>query len=262
MKEKVILFLGGVAFGTAAIFVKLTSLSPPYITFFRFILAGLILLPIRKKVKNNTNTSIKLLIIPSLFLALHMLFFVSSVFLTTIAASTILVSTSPIFAMLLRKRFDVFIITAIIGIIIMNYTTSFGSLLGNMLALLSAICFALYTYFLSKVEYSFLSTAPFIYILSSSFMIPIIPFFSIGEVNLVSILAILGLVLIPTLIGHGSVIYTSNKLPISLVTSAELIEPVVATILAYLIFNQVPSFQQIIGGALTLVSIYFAFTKA
>ncbi|TRM80439.1 EamA family transporter, partial [Sulfolobus sp. D5] len=48
MKEKVILFLGGVAFGTAAIFVKLTSLSPPYITFFRFILAGLILLPIRK----------------------------------------------------------------------------------------------------------------------------------------------------------------------------------------------------------------------
>ncbi|ARM74668.1 DMT family transporter [Acidianus manzaensis] len=257
MKEKAILFLGGVAFGTAAIFVKFCTISPPLITFLRFVLAGSILLAFSRKGKFK----LKYFIIPSLFLSLHMMFFVSSVFLTTISASTILVSTSPIFAMILRRRIDLFILTAIAGIIIINYSVSFGYLLGNVLALLSAVSFAFYTYFLSKLHYDFTSTASFIYLLSSTFMIPILPVYGIGEFNLVSILAVLGLVLIPTLIGHGSIIYTANKLPISLVTSAELIEPVVATLLAIPIFHQIPNIQEIIGGAITLISIYFIFKK-
>ena len=260
MKEKVILFLGGVAFGTAAIFVKFCTITPPLITFLRFLLASIVLFPFRLK-RAKRNLGFKYLIIPSLFLSLHMVFFVASVFLTTIAASTILVSTSPIFAMIIRKKFDLLIFIAIIGIIIMNYTTTLGYLIGNILALTSAISFALYTYFLSKINYDFLSTSALIYLVSSLFMIPILPFYGIGNFNLVSLLAILGLVFIPTLVGHGSVIYTANKLPISLVTSSELIEPVVATILAFFIFKQIPTIQEIIGGGITLVSIYFAFRK-
>lgn len=257
MKEKVILFLGGVAFGTAAIFVRLCTITPPLITFLRFILAGIILFPFRK----NTKIRLKSLILPSLFLSLHMLFFISSVFLTTIAASTILVSTSPIFAMILRRRIDMFIIIAILGIIVMNYPINFGYLIGNILALLSAISFALYTFFLSKINYDFLSTAPVIYLMSSIFMIPILPLYGIGKFNLTTLIGIIGLVLVPTLIGHGSVIYTANKLPISLVTSSELIEPIVATILAIFIFNQIPTLKEIVGGSITLISIYISFSQ-
>ncbi|WP_338599003.1 DMT family transporter [Sulfolobus tengchongensis] len=257
MKEKVILFLGGVAFGTAAIFVKFCTISPPLITFLRFVIAGAILLTFSRK----REFKLKYFIIPSLFLSLHMVLFVSSVFLTTISASTILVSTSPLFAMILRKRIDLFVIIALVGIIIMNYNENLGYLLGNVFALMSAVSFSLYTYFLSKLDYDFISTAPLIYLLSSVFMIPILPIYGLGEFNLTSILAIFGLVLIPTLIGHGSVIYTANKLPISLVTSAELIEPVVATLLAIPIFHQIPNIQEIIGGTITLISIYFAFKK-
>ncbi len=92
-------------------------------------------------------------------------------------------------------------------------------------------------------------------------MIPVLPFYGLGDINPISILAVLGLVLVPTLIGHGSVIYTANKLPISLVTSAELIEPVMATILAIPIFHQIPDTQELIGGTITLISIYFAFRR-
>ncbi|MEM3951467.1 DMT family transporter [Saccharolobus sp.] len=257
MRDKIILFLGGIAFGTAAIFVKFCTITPPLITFMRFSIAALVLLPFSHKRKRRLN--IRYFIIPSLFLSLHMLFFVTSVFYTTIAASTILVSTSSIFAMILRRRIDLFILIAILGIVVMNVSTSFGYLLGNILALLSAVSFALYTFFLSRIEYDFISIVPYIYLLSSLFMVPILPFYGIGDLNLISILSILGLVFIPTLIGHGSVIYNANKLPISLVTSAELIEPVVATLLAIPIFHQIPNFQEIIGGAITLIAIYFAF---
>lgn len=88
-------------------------------------------------------------------------------------------------------------------------------------------------------------------------MIPILPFYGIHDLNLISIFAILGLVFILTLIGQDSVIYTANKLPISLVTSVELIEPVIVTLLAILIYHQIPNLQKIIGGSITLISIYF-----
>ncbi|WP_457852372.1 EamA family transporter [Saccharolobus islandicus] len=91
----------------------------------------------------------------------------------------------------------------------------------------------------------------------SLFMLPILPFYGIHDLNLISIFAILGLVFILTLIGQGYVIYTADKLPISLVTSVELIEPVIVTLLAILIFNQIPNLQKIIGGSITLISIYF-----
>ncbi|SAI86723.1 DMT family transporter [Saccharolobus solfataricus] len=259
MRDKIILFLGGIAFGTAAIFVKFCSITPPFITFLRFLIAGILLLPF--VLKRRRKIFLKRFILPSLFLSLHMLFFVSSVFLTTIASSTILVSTSPIFAMLFKKKIDPFIIMAILGIFVMNFNTSFGYIFGNILAILSAISFAIYTYLLSRLNYDFLSTIPIIYLISSIFMIPVLPFYGLGDINLTSILAVLGLVLVPTLIGHGSVIYTANKLPISLVTSAELIEPVVATILAILIFHQIPDIQEIVGGTITLISIYFAFRR-
>ncbi|WCM37689.1 EamA family transporter [Sulfolobus islandicus] len=259
MRDKIILFLGGVAFGTAAIFVKFCTITPPFITFLRFLIAGILLLPFVSK--RRRKIILKRFILPSLFLSLHMLFFVSSVFLTTIASSTILVSTSPIFAMLFKKKIDPFIIMAILGIFIMNFNTSFGYILGNVLAILSAISFAIYTYFLSRLDYDSLSIIPIIYLISSIFMIPVLPFYGLGDINPISILAVLGLVLVPTLIGHGSVIYTANKLPISLVTSAELIEPVMATILAIPIFHQIPDTQELIGGTITLISIYFAFRR-
>lgn len=143
----------------------------------------------------------------------------------------------------------------------MNYPINFGHLVGNIFALLSAISFASYTFFLSKINYDFISTAPVIYLMSSIFMIPILPLYGIGKFNLTTLLGIMGLVLVPTLIGHGSIIYTANKLPISLVTSSELIEPIIATILAIFIFNQIPTLQEILGGSITLISIYISFSQ-
>ncbi|AHC52005.1 hypothetical protein SUSAZ_08720 [Sulfolobus acidocaldarius SUSAZ] len=271
MRERALLFFGGVAFGTAAIFVKFCSITPPYITLFRFLFAGLVLLLIGRVIRkeaNNKNShnnpnfiSLRKLVLPSLFLSLHMVLFVFSVFLTAIAASTILVSTSPIFAMIFKRRVDLFVIVAILGIVIMNLNSPFGSIVGNLMAIISALSFALYTYFLSKIQYDFFTVTPRIYIISSAFMIPVLPFFSMGNFNLETLMAILGLVFIPTIIGHGSVIYSANKVPISLVTSAELIEPVVATLLAFVLFSQVPSLEEIVGGVLTLISLFFAFRR-
>ena len=58
------------------------------------------------------------------------------------------------------------------------------------------------------------------------------------DYNSVSWLALAGVVLISTLIGHLSFTYLVKHMNISLMTCGKLIEPVIASVLAYFIFSE------------------------
>ncbi|MCI2415700.1 MAG: hypothetical protein MPF33_10750 [Candidatus Aramenus sp.] len=95
-KRYLLLVLGGISFGTASIFIKFSDLSPGAITFLRFLIAGLVLSLGRIKLKDVIN------FLPyGLLLAVHMVLFVESVYTTFLIDATVLVSTSPIFALFL-----------------------------------------------------------------------------------------------------------------------------------------------------------------
>lgn len=264
-KYYTILIIGGISFGTAAIFIKLSDLTPGAITLFRFLIAGLILSLGRINIKKIISY------LPLGFLlALHMVLFIESVYMTTIIDATVLVSTSPFFAILLSplgkfrlEKLDV-IIAAIgfTGIIIMNYPLPTGYLIGNVLALISAFAIALYTTLLSKInaENPIELTAN-IYISSSIFSLPLFLYQGMGKVNEISILSLLGLIFIPTLVGHTSIVYSSGKVKPQYIETIGLLEPVVATLLAIPIFNQIPNFQEIIGSILIILSIIIITTK-
>ncbi|BDC17120.1 DMT family transporter [Acidianus sp. HS-5] len=263
-KNYAILIVGGISFGTAAIFIKFTGLTPGSIAFFRFLVAGLILslgkIDLRKVLKYSPF---------GLLLSLHMITFILGVYNTTVIDATVLVSTSPFFAILLSplskfkaERIDA-IITAIgfSGVLIMNYPLQPGYLYGNTMSLISAFLISLYTTLLSKNDENPLVLTSSIYISSSFFSLPFMIYQGIGKVDLTAMLSLLGLIFIPTLIGHTSVIYSSNKVKPQYIETIGLLEPVVATILAIFTFNQIPTLFEILGSTLIVSSIMIVINK-
>ena len=254
-----ILILGGITFGTAAIFIKLSGMSPGMIAFTRFFIAGLILSRGRlhlRRILSQWKVG--------LLLSAHMILFIFSVYYTTIIDSTVLVSTSPLFSLALAPLVGIpttkkEIITgavAFMGVILMNFPVNQGYLLGNVMAIISALTIALYTILLSKTknEDPLLLTS-YIYLMSSVFSFPIALVEGPGRVDLVSILSLLGLIALPTLVGHTSVIYASGHVKPQHIEVIGLLEPVVATLLALPILNQVPTPLEIVGGGMIVLSV-------
>lgn len=258
---KFLVIVGGIAFGTAAIFIKLCDFTPDAIAFFRFFIAGLILAPLGLNLKDILKT-----MLPGFLLVLHMLLFIESLYYTTVNDSTVLVSTTPIFiliiSLLTRKKVPltdiVFISIALGGIVLLNYPFVIKYILGNVLAILSALMMAFYTLALRRYNYKNpLELTSSIYLSASIFLAPVVIITGIGNINLRSIEAISGLIFIPTIVGHGSYIYISNKLRPQIVSLMEILEPVVATILAIPIFEQIPTIYQIIGSIIVLASLAY-----
>jgi len=90
VNKNYVLILGGISFGTTAIFIKFSEITPGSIAFFRFLIAGLILslgkIGPKKIIKYSPF---------GLLLSLHMITFILGVYNTTIIDATVLVSTSP-----------------------------------------------------------------------------------------------------------------------------------------------------------------------
>jgi len=254
-----ILILGGITFGTAAIFIRFSSLSPSFIAFSRFFVAGLILSRGRLSLKEIAGKWR-----PGLLLAAHMILFILSVYRTTIIDSTVLVSTSPLFSLALAhfvgirttKKELIAGLLAFLGIVIMNYPLQAGLLLGNFLAIISALTIALYTIILAKgsTEDPMILTSQ-IYLASSIFSFPLVLLQGIGNVNMTSLLSLLGLIALPTLIGHTSVIYSSGHVKPQHIEIIGLLEPVVASVLAVPLFGQIPTSTEVLGSAMVIVSI-------
>ena len=73
--------------------------------------------------------------------------------------------------------------------------------------------------------------------------------------NHIDFLGLLFLGLVPTIIGHNSIYYAIKYVSPTIVAAFPLGEPIIATILAYFIFNEFITFNIYIGGALTLVGL-------
>ena len=259
-----LLVLGGISFGTASIFIKLSNMSPGSIAFLRFFIAGLVLSLGRVELKKIVKYS------PfGLLLALHMVTFIISVYTTTIIDATVLVSTSPFFIILMSpllqfrvsRRDIIAVAVGFLGVVIMNLPFQITTSLGNLIAVLSAFLIALYTAGLSKVKEDSLKLTSSIYLSSSIFTLPLFLIQGIGEFNSESLLALAGLILLPTLLGHTSIIVSSGKVKPQHIETIGLLEPVVATLLAIPFFGQIPTINEIIGALFVIFSILIVTIK-
>jgi drug/metabolite transporter (DMT)-like permease len=275
----------GVIFGTAAIFIRfLPSINAFTIVFWRLVIAclalGTIVVLLKKRLgfKFIRQNVIKLAMLGGL-LALHLILFVSAVKDTTILNATILVNTTPIFSMLIssfifklkpsKLSFAGLLISfagasvialAEAGNVKQNATPTIR---GDMEAVLAALVESLYLNYGRKIraQMNIISIMLPVYLLGS-LTIGILSIPAATEPLMFPtdprmILILIGLGLLPTAVAHTLYFSSLSNLKSFETATMALIEPVGATILGILVFQEIPKTSFVLGATLILTGVIF-----
>jgi drug/metabolite transporter (DMT)-like permease len=263
-----------VSFG--AILVRLAAAPPLAVSFYRVALASLILLPFAAGDARRSWSALGpkqrwLLLASGGALALHFATWIASLSYTTVASSVLLVNTAPLFAIVFSRLFlhekpSPTVLAAIpvaftgAGLIAFgDWTGSPGSLLGNGLAVAGAVAVAVYqvigrglrdalplnAYVLGVWATAALALAG----MARGFGVPL------GGYPKTTWLLFVALAVVPTIGGHGLVNKSLRSLPAPTVGLFLLGEPVIASLLAWLIFREVPGPWTLAGGAVVLAAL-------
>ncbi len=242
----------------------------------RLIIAAVILLPTWSKIKPETITpSASLLAIAAgICLGLHFATWITSLAFTSIAASTTLVTTNPIWVALLTRwwfqerlsrRATVGIGVALAGGMVIafsnnNIDSSSNPLLGNILALLGAWMASLYLVLGGQAQRQGLRVNAYIAIAYTSaavFLLPLPLLFSTGYLDYSRkvYLYLLLMAIISQLIGHTSFNWALRWISPTFIALSLLCEPVVSSYLGLIVFAEIPSLLTIVGGAILLSGV-------
>jgi len=212
-----------------------------------------------------------------LFLALHFLFWIESLKLTTVASSVMLVTTSPVFAAVFawivlkeavgRKTLFAILLCLVGSLIISRGAVDFGpgAIKGNVFAVLGAAAFGAQFVIARSLrrtmgitEYAFLTYTAAAMILIGWALLSGQSFTGFDRINyLWFFLLALG----PQVFGHTSLSWALRYLPASKVAVSVLGEPVGAALLAWVFFHEVPGYSLFAGGALILCGVYLAISE-
>jgi drug/metabolite transporter (DMT)-like permease len=280
--------VGIVAISFAAIFIRLCDDVPSLmIATYRLTLSSIVLLCIAKvkgiRFSSFSRRQLLLGMLGGFFLSLHFSLWISSLKFTSVASSVVLVTTNPIFVGLLsyvlfKERQPPELILGIIlsfsGSIILAVGDSGlrglsvqnpSFLLGDALALLGAIMVSGYLMVGSKLraEMDLLSYTSVVYTFSACFLL--LTSLSLGisftGYKADSYLFMVLLAVVPQLIGHTAINWALRHLRTSMVAITILGEPIGASILAYIIFNETIGSFQGVGMVLIFLAIVVASRK-
>lgn len=282
-----ILAIGIVAVSMAAILIRLAN-DAAFITGVgfslvlaasRLILAAIILLPTWTSItkQKHSKTAYFYAIAAGLTLALHFAFWITSLSYTSIAQSTVLVTTNPIWVPVFswiayREKITKITLLGILiafagGVLVAlsdqtsnNYT---NPLLGNFLALIGAVTVSLYFLLGREAQNRGLSTRDYstiTYTAAAVILLPLPLFFGAGYAGYPSevYLYIILMAIFPQLIGHTSFNWVIRWITPTLVSLTILFEPIVASFFGYLIFGEMPSNIVLLGGLILLVGVAVA----
>ena len=191
---------------------------------------------------------------------------------TTVAASVVLVTTNPLWVALfswiflgLAPSFTVLmgVLIAVLGGALIGFGDLSGGsapLLGDTLALIGAICASAYLLLGRAAQRRGLSLQAYIgvaYGVSALVLLPLPLFFNFAYTgySLETLFWIALLALAPQLIGHTSFNYVVKHLDPTFVATVILLEPVGSSLLALLLFSEVPSLLTILGGLILLFGV-------
>ena len=277
MKPYITLFVGVLAVSFAATFIRLADAPPLVIATYRLAIASIILIPIaaiksRRSLPQLSRQDILLILLSSVFVALHFGLWITSLSYTSIASSVVLVTAHPAFVAVisyflwgerLNKLTIGGIVVAFIGVIFINYSgLTFGTqaIVGNLLALIGG--FAMGAYLIVgrqlRARIDILSYLTILYTCSAVILLvaTVLSGHSLFGYSPTTYLMLVLLALVPQLIGHTSINLAVRLIPVIFVSVAILGEPVGATLLGSLILGEIPTANEIAGGFLMLSGIF------
>ena len=273
----VILAAGVLSFALAPILVRWAADAPGLaIAVWRTVIAAAAILPVAlvrsgAEMRRLTGRDVALIAGAGIFLGLHFIAWIESLYHTTVASASVLVTTSPIFLtvlgyVVLDERLSMRTVTAIIvavgGAVLIGWgdagkvAIGGGALLGNGLALSASLLVSFYLLIgrVVRQQVSWLAyVAPLYTVAAVTAVVAAIwqgvPLFSHSwEVYGLCAAMALG----PQIIGHGSFNYAVQHVPAAIVGMLALFEPVGASILAYFFFGEVPPPTAVLGMSVVM----------
>ncbi len=210
-------------------------------------------------------------IISGFFLGIHFVLFFSSIKLTTIANATFLGTLAPmvtyIIEKIILKRNHNFYLTAglclaLLGatIIISNrFDFSSSYTIGNLLAILSSIFIGLSLIISENVrgQVSTISYSRTLFLTAACTLLLIAQVSNTNIVNytIYDFSGLLFLGIVPTLLGHGILYYCIRYISPTIVASIPMGEPIIASAIAWFLFNESVGSVIIFGGSITFLGL-------
>ena len=276
------LFLGALAIAFAPIFVRLSQVGPTATAFWRLFLS-LPALFLWMQLEGSRTTSPRRpstwsdrlrLVIAGLFFAGDLGIWHWSIKFTSVANATLLANFAPIFVALgswlffrqrVSLRFVLGMLLALAGTVLLvgeSFHLSAQHLQGDALGLVTAIFYAGYLLSVKELRREF-STATIMTwsgAVSSAVLLPATLLSGEGlfPSGTAGWLVLIGLALVSHVGGQSLIAFALAKLPAAFSSVALLVQPVAATIFAWLILSEALNPWQALGGALALAGIYTA----
>lgn len=228
---------------------------------------------IRNELLHVSKKTLLLSCFSGIFLAIHFVLWFESLQHTSVASSTTIVCTEVIWVSLgywifLKGRLSTRAIAAILvtflgSVVIALADSSSGGahLYGDMLSLLAAIAVAAYV-LLGRIVREQVSTTVYTYIVYTACAVVLLLLCMIQKNSLFgygssAIIVGLLLALFSTILGHSIFSWCLKYFSPSFVSASKLCEPVVAAVLARVLFHEDSTPLQLFGGIVILGGVYY-----
>jgi len=256
----------------ASIFIRWSDSDPLVIAGYRMLFAALILTPFafqeRRVAEPLERRTIMTVVITGVVLAVHFFAFISSLRYTSVASSTLLVNCHPLIVgaasvFLLRessRRTIVGVTIGFVGVAIIALSgIGSGQAIGDSLALLGGVMAAIYILAgrlirrsLGIFTYAFLVYITAAAVLLTAAMLNGVPLwpYPVDE-----ILIFLALAVVCTIFGHTIYNWSLRYLSAPVISTSLLGEPIIASMLAFIILSEVPGWTVIMAAPLVLLGV-------
>jgi drug/metabolite transporter (DMT)-like permease len=275
-----ILLAGGIATGFAGILMRLTDVNPLASAFWRMALAAPVLwiwaLSMQKQDKalGQSTTFSPRIGLASLCFAGDMGIWHLALHYTTVSNATLLNNFTPLFIaiwlwLVHKTRFSTLFLIgmggALLGAVLLigpNAVQGSNRLLGDGLGLLSGVFYAGYQLLVKDARDSY-STIRLMAWISTMTALIILPFAlwmngAFWPANATGWVVLLALAVVAQICGQTVIAYASAHLSVALSSLSLLVQPLVATVAALLVFAEQLNNIQVLGGFLLLAGIYLA----
>ena len=273
------LLAGGCAIAFAPILVRLSDTGPVASAFWRTALAAPLLWAwlARPAARDAAPVAIsrRALVAAGLFFAADLGVWHWSIVYTSVANSTLLANLAPIFVTLagwvfwrrsVTGTFLAGMVLALAGMFILvgpNFSTGGTRLLGDALGALTAVFYAGYMLAIKSARDARAST---VRLMAWSTTITAIALFPVAVLSPQPMLpasaggwwVLVALAVVTQILGQGLIAYAFAHLPASLSSVSLLIQPVMATLFAWLLFHEPVGAAQDLGGAVVLGGIWLS----
>ncbi len=272
--KRLIVLLGVAGVSLSAVFVRWSTAPSLVLALYRMAFSALLLIPLalarRAEFRALRRRELCLSLLSGAFLGVHFACYFESLRWTSIAAAVVLVDTEVLFValasvLILRKKLSRRAWTAVLlafggsVAVALADASGGGALRGNLFALTGSVCMAVYT-MLGAVCRRSLSTTVYTSLVYLSAAGTVLAAALAGGQALtgwgsVNLLAGLGMAVFCTLLGHSVFSWGLKYLPPAFISTANLLEPVLAAVWGLLLFGERPGPLVVLGGGVILLGI-------